>query len=541
MYTECPQCSSVLGVTVENLRFAMGMVRCTTCSNVFNALVGLRAEGEVDRSKVVEVGAQLPFLQMGDVAVLDASTGKALFQQLREATMPRAVSAADLARRPVATAAPAAPVPAPTEDVAPDEARAAPGRTLFGWIPPDVLLAARNLTRHRKRTGLALGAIGFGVIALLLAGGFMEWILWAMRETSIQAEYGHVQVTKPNFLTQGVSEPFEYLLPPDSKAATIITSTPHVQRMVPRLSFSGLASVGNVTLPYLAQGVDPATDGAPNMGFAITKGEPIVPEDPTGIVVGMGLADILQVKPGDTITLLVNTATGGLNGKEVHVRGIFYTSNSLVNETLMRVPLPLAQDLLRVDGAQTWVAFLDDTAATDGVVAALSSRLQTAKGEFEITPWTRLADFYNKTVGLFSRQMNVVRLIIGVIIVLSISNVLVMGVMQRTAEIGTLMALGHRRGKILRLFVTEGALLGVVGGVGGALVGLGLAELISYFGIPMPPAPGMDTGFTAEIIVTWPLFISTVLLATLTTLAASFYPAWKASRLEIVNALRHSR
>lgn len=543
MYTECPQCQSVLGVTVENLRFAMGMVRCTTCSNVFNALVGLRSEAEVDRTKVVEVGAQLPFMQMGDAAVLDASTGKALFQQLREATLPRAVPASVLTGRPpVSTpAAPAPSVGSPEETTSEPDVADARSSTLLGWVPPDLLLAARNLTRHRKRTGLALGAIGFGVIALLLAGGFMEWILWAMRETSIQAEYGHVQVTRPNFRTEGVSEPFAFLLPGESEAMGLITSTPHVARMVPRLSFSGLASRGNITLPYLAEGVDPATDGAPNMGFAITRGEPIVPEDPNGIVVGMGLADILQVEPGDVLTLLVNTATGGLNGREVHVRGIFYTSNSLVNETLMRVPLPLARELLRVEGAHTWVAFLDETNATNEVVATLSERLETAGTQFEITPWTKLADFYNKTVGLFSRQMNVVRLIIGVIIVLSISNVLVMGVMQRTAEIGTLMALGLRRGKILRLFVTEGALLGVLGGVGGALVGYALAEIISYFGIPMPPAPGMDTGFTAEIIVTWPLFVTTVLLATLTTLAASFYPAWKASRLEIVNALRHSR
>jgi putative ABC transport system permease protein len=82
----------------------------------------------------------------------------------------------------------------------------------------------------------------------------------------------------------------------------------------------------------------------------------------------------------------------------------------------------------------------------------------------EFVPWYERADFYNKTVALFSQQMNVLRAIIGVIIVLSISNMLVMNVLERTGEIGTLLAVGFKRKKIMQQFAMEGLLLGLIGG-----------------------------------------------------------------------------
>ena len=84
-------------------------------------------------------------------------------------------------------------------------------------------------------------------------------------------------------------------------------------------------------------------------------------------------------------------------------------------------------------------------------------------------PWSDLADFYNKTVVLFSRQVNVVKFIIGVIIVLTISNTQMMSVLERTTEIGTSLAIGQRRQAVMRMFMAEGVLIGLhhVGIAGG--------------------------------------------------------------------------
>lgn len=73
------------------------------------------------------------------------------------------------------------------------------------------------------------------------------------------------------------------------------------------------------------------------------------------------------------------------------------------------------------------------------------------------------------------------------------------------------------------------------------MIGVALAQLISAVGIPMPPPPGMKRGYNGEIMLTWSLVAGTWLLAVASTVLASFYPAWKASRLVIVDALRHGR
>jgi putative ABC transport system permease protein len=136
--------------------------------------------------------------------------------------------------------------------------------------------------------------------------------------------------------------------------------------------------------------------------------------------------------------------------------------------------------------------------------------------------------------------MLVLKLIIGCIIILSISNMLIMNVLERTGEIGTLLAIGFKRIKIMQLFAIEGLLLALAGGGLGLLVGYGLAELISYIGIPMPPPPGMEEGYRGEIRATSTVLATAFGIAFTTTLLAGIYPSWKASKMQIINALRHN-
>lgn len=404
----------------------------------------------------------------------------------------------------------------------------------------NLLIAARNLTRNRRRAVMALLTVGMAVISLVLADGFAQWIFWAMREGTIQSQLGHIQVVRPGYAHSGASDPFAYIIPQQGVERQAIEQIPGVKLAAPRLSVTGLISHGETTVSFIADGIDPVKELELSKAFRIVKGRGLSDAQGLEVVLGRGLARNLGVEPGATVALLSNTANGGINAVEAKVAGIFISANQAYDDTALRLPLGLAQSLLRVNGSHMWLVLLEKTERTDDYLSQFRNRFPQNTHHLEFVPWYERADFYNKTVALFSQQMNVLRVIIATIIVLSISNMLVMNVLERTGEIGTLLAVGFRRGKILRLFALEGLLLGLIGGAGGVLIGYGLAELISAIGIPMPPPPGMEEGYTGEIRATWPVLANAFAIAFVTTTLAGLYPAWKSSRLNIINALRHN-
>jgi putative ABC transport system permease protein len=405
-------------------------------------------------------------------------------------------------------------------------------------VPAVLKLALLNVLRHRRRSWLAIGAIAFGTVAMLLAGGFIEWIFVNFREYSIHSHLGHIQVTRQGYRAGATADPFAFLLPDDRETLKAIEADPEVLLVAPRLEFNGLVSAGETTLSFLGEGVDPEKELTLSQSMTISAGRPLAADDPAGAILGDGLAANLGVKPGDTLVLLATTAAGATNAVEVKVRGTFYTVTKAYDDVALRLPLVTAQKLLRVDGAHVWVILLRDTAQTPSMLAALRERFADRKMEF--APWWQLADMYNKTVELFSKQLGAVRAVVGLIIVLSISNTMIMSVLERTWEIGTAMALGARRRDILLQFLAEGALLGVFGAACGLVLGALLALAISAIGIPMPPPPGMSHGFTGGILLTYALVAGALGIAVGTTLVATVYPARRAARLSIVDALRHN-
>jgi putative ABC transport system permease protein len=399
-------------------------------------------------------------------------------------------------------------------------------------------LAVRNVARHRRRSAMAIGAIAFGAAALLVGSGFIDWILQNFREYSIHSHLGHIQVTReadPGGTGLRASD----LLSLDSAEYSIIANDPAVDVVAPRLTFNGFVSAGDSTLSFIGEGVDPSKEQKLSSSMTIAAGAPLASSDPDGVILGEGLAANLGVKPGDKVVLLATPAGGSVNAVEAHVRGTFFTVTKAYDDAALRVPLPLAEKLLRVQGAQRLVVLLHDTGDTVATLDRLRTRLQGHA--VNVTPWWDLADFYNKTASLFSRQLDVIRVVIAIIVVLSISNTMMMNVLERTREIGTSMALGTARRTILAQFLLEALVLGLLGAVVGVALGVVLAVVLSAIGIPMPPPPGMSHGFVGGVSLNAPLLLDAFALAVVTTLLAAIYPARKASRLPIVDALRHNR
>jgi putative ABC transport system permease protein len=408
-------------------------------------------------------------------------------------------------------------------------------RLVFG---SQLKLAARNLTRHRTRMLIALTAIAFGVVALLLAGGFIEWIFWAIREAAIQKGLGHVQISRPGFHESGFADPSAYLLPAAAAELQIVRGAPGVEVVSQRLLLSGLASSGETTVAFTGEAVDPEAEGKISTALSV-EGNNLASSDPSGVLLGRGLASTLGVRLGDKITFVVSRPGGGINAVEGHLRGLFSTGVKAYDDSAVRMPISLGRDLILVKGSHLWVVGLSATERTDDTIEFLKARLPLER--YAVVSWIDLSDFYRKSVVLLSRQIDIVALLIGLIIVLGISNTLTMNVLERTGEIGTLMAMGTSRRGILSLFLLEALLLGVIGGTAGLLIGFGLAELLSYVGIPMPPPPGRTEGYSAQIMLTPRLVQWAFLMAVISTILASLFPSWKAASLPIVDALRHNR
>ena len=556
MYTQCPDCQTLFQVTADNLRTAMGMVRCTQCSTVFNALSGLRDANEIDVAQAEAVGDQLTHVSVqerGDAQLIDPAflRSQDWFVTSLGPTPAEALaqSIVDDARK--RAAAPAVPTSSPPRSTAMPEVAEAVDERQVGEPPTARLLRAllgetfslalRNLSRHRRRTALGIGAIGFGVVALVLAGGFAEWMKWAERESTIHSRLGHIQIVRSGYYENGVADPYAYLIPDAAVNTRLLTRLPHVRTVTPRLAYSGLISKGETTVSFLGEGVAPETEADVSREVIVHDGLGLSSERPKGIILGKGLAQSLGAVPGDTVVLLTTTGSGSVSAVEATVSGIFHTAVKAFDDVALRSPLPLAHELTKADGSHQLIVLLDDTENTDEVLSYLHQLVPGGKSSLQIVPWIDLADFYKAVVELFASQMNFVRTIIAIIIIMSISNTLVMSVMERTSEIGTLMAIGYRQRKVMQLFVSEGFVIGVAGGLAGVVLGDLLGKLISLIGIPMPPAPGMDQGFTAAIRMTWGLLLGGFLIAVVSAVLASLYPAWKASRLEIVDALRRAR
>lgn len=401
----------------------------------------------------------------------------------------------------------------------------------------DLVLAFKEVMRRKRRSGVAVIAVAFSVIALLLSSGFIQWVLASMQEDAVHT-VGHLQVTRPGFADSGLSDPLSYLLP-DSDPAAVVTGLGS-RAIAPRLSFSGLVSMGDSTLSFQGEGLSPSAEGELVAAMTIVDGAPLSEQaGAKEVLLGRGLAQNLGAEVGRKVVLLSSTGAGGVNGVEVEVRGIFATSTKAYDDVFLRVPIDLARQLLRIEGASRWIVLLEETARTDAAIASLRERLPA--GQFSVTPWYELADFYTKTAELFSKQLGFLNLIIAVIVVLTISNCMTIGVVERTSEIGTALAIGATRETIRRRFIVEGLVLGIVGAALGLGLGLLAAHGISSVGIPMPPPPGADQGYTGEILVTFGLAIQAAAVGVLSALGGAVLPAIRASRMGIVDAIRQGK
>jgi len=275
-------------------------------------------------------------------------------------------------------------------------------------------------------------------------------------------------------------------------------------------------------------------------GITLVGGKELDAANPLGLLLGKGLAEAINVKSGDPLVLLTRTVSGSINGRDMQVRGIFQSGSKDYDDHFLRVPLSTAQELLRTEDIQSLTIFLDKTEDTIRVKNEILSLISTQQLPLEVKSWDELSDFYSKARTMFESWFFVLKIVISIIVILSITNTMNMVVIERTTEIGTLMALGSKKKRIVALFLCEGGLIGFLGG----LLGIGVGALFTWgvrgIGIPMPTSPGFSFSWVSQPILVPSVMAFSFFLSLVTSLVSSVIPAWRASRLEIAQALRYT-
>ena len=396
-------------------------------------------------------------------------------------------------------------------------------------------LAARNLTRNRRRTGITLLGLMLGVAAALVLQAFVAGIFTLLGGVVVQGRTGAVQVHKKGHL-QADQDALKFTLPYDPALMARIAHVPGVKAVAPRMSFEGTIGNGSQSTLALVTAIDPVQEAAVCPArYANEIGQPIAPSDKAVAVLGLKLATGLRAKNGDDLQLLGSGVSGQPNLLDVKLLGRVPAATEIDARRMVITTLAQAQELLQMPGRVTEYAVALDR---DDQADDMRDRLQAELGpEYQVVSWLDLLPAIRSVRTMLRAVM---RVIVGVLLALlftGVANTMLMSVLERTREIGTMLALGIRREYVTRLLLLESGVLGLLGTLLGLGVGLTMVHLLYTHGVTFRP-PGADVPSTMHPVLDALSGAVTVSIAFLGTIVAGVGPAMRAGKLSPAECLR---
>lgn len=406
-------------------------------------------------------------------------------------------------------------------------------------------IALRNLSRNRRRTFLSLLVVAAGSVAVLLTAGFVRFSFAGLQEAIIHGGLGHLEVLPAAHAGEGgVPDRASSPAFQDWRAVQAeIESLPHVKAAGAAVYLSGMASRGDRSAAFVGGALEPERER--RMGLEVKlRGGRNLPDAPPAVgedeaLLGLGLARAVGAGPGDVVTLTSMTADGTLNAIDATVVGLVTTGLQELDSRLLKMHLATGERLLGTERASSLVVGLDDTVRTDEVRAVLEGRLAGREPALVVLDWRTRAPFYGQVRNLYRGIFWFLGLIVFVLVCLATSNTLLMSVMERMRELGTLLAIGTGRGQVAAIVVLEALWLGLLGGVAGGLLGILAVVAVNASGIQMPPPPGAVSPIELRLAPQAGDFVGVVAVMMVVLGIAAIPPAIRSVRLKIVDALGH--
>lgn len=409
-----------------------------------------------------------------------------------------------------------------------------------------IKIAARNLRRYKRRTFLTSMLITLGVVAVLLfvsvSGSFKVMMIGQITDSML----GHFQIHKKGYLSSIDSLPLNRNLQGKqvAKVKQLLDESDAIEAYSPRIKLGAMFSNYTETTNIRLNAVNPEMEmrTVPMLADRIIEGEKEGLLKKGEILVPELIAKGMKVKVGDGIVLVATNQDGSVNGQAFTVRGILEGISGPGGRDGF-IHLADAESLLRIEGKEVSeiAVRLKDMGRLEQVYGKLQSTLgefrnKMDKPVFEVHTWEKLTPFFN-----IARMIDLMTLFIKImlvaIVLVSIMNVMVMAVYERINEIGTIAAIGTKPGKILWLFLTEGLLLGIFGTLIGVFISLASIAAMNVAKI------SFDFGRQKGLVLAPTIHFNDVLTIALIVIAiaviGSLQPAWKASKMDPITALRH--
>lgn len=403
-------------------------------------------------------------------------------------------------------------------------------------LPFEWIAAVRFLREGRLQTmfiilGITIGVAVIVFMSALLSGlqvNFLSRVLTSSAQIQLLPPD---QVARPLRGTDHeiedavVQRPAQRIVSIDQwqKVQQRMMTLPGIVMAAPTMSGSALAVRGDASRAISLTGVEPDSYfRIIRVPDYIVSGKATLASDE--IIVGTQLADDLGATLGDKLN--IQAATG--NTAVLRISGLFDLGNKASNERNSYVSLRTAQSLLGRVGAVTTI----ELKISDIYAAETLARQIAAANPVRAESWIATNAQFFTAVNAQKSSNTLIRLFVGLSVAFGIAAVLVVSVIQRSKDIGILRAMGTTRGQILRIFLVQGALLGLVGAIIGGSVGIG--GLVWYHAL-VRQADGTQL---FPLVLDQQLFMVTLLLAPLTGLLAATAPALRAARLDPVDAIR---
>jgi putative ABC transport system permease protein len=398
--------------------------------------------------------------------------------------------------------------------------------------------ALRNLVRNPVRNALSIVAVVAAVWVLIMGQAFIGGLDENIIRAAEDGMSAHVMVRPVDYPTVGMSHPVDELVAVEDELVAVLDAEARAWTertlFAPTLVFEGDA------LRVRAVGYDVERDAAvfPRTTWKVQGTPPQSGED--GMLVSTGVADLLGVGIGDSVTVLVRTSAGQQNAVPVPIAGTFTAGNPVLDLLSVFVPSDLTHELVRNPGPSHVFARVDHRSGA----ADLAMSLAAATGDdVEVRTWVEETEALLELQNIRRTALNFLVFILMGMSATGIANTILMAAYERIREIGTLRAMGMQRGGVIGLFVAEGAFLGVLGGVLGALSAGPLAWYWSVNPIDLSDAikaQGANMQVSAFLYLSYDqtVIAGAVIFGAVVAMAASVYPALVASRMVPADAVR---